>query len=65
MDKHEARKQLESTTSFEFRDGGVVLRDLRLLNVVAALRRERADGAPEPSESGPSGERGRRVAASA
>lgn len=38
MDRHEARRRLERSTAFRFRDGGVVLRDVRLLRTVAALR---------------------------
>ena len=38
MDRCEARRRLERTTAFRFRDGGVVLRDVRLLRAVTALR---------------------------
>lgn len=40
MDRCEARRRLEQSSSFEFRDGGVLVRDLRVLSVVASLRRE-------------------------
>ena len=39
MDRCEARRLVEQTSSFEFRDGGVLVRDLRLLSAVASLRR--------------------------
>jgi hypothetical protein len=45
MDRDEARAMLERTTSFEFRDDRVVLRDLRLLSTVAAIRQQRAEAA--------------------
>jgi hypothetical protein len=38
---------LERTTSFEFRSDGVVVREVRLLNAIAALRQVHA---PEPRE---------------
>ncbi len=40
MDRCEARRRLERTTAFRFRDGGVVLRDVRLLRTVTVLRLE-------------------------
>ena len=40
MDRCEARRLLEQTSSFEFRYGGVLVRDLRLLSAVASLPRE-------------------------
>ncbi len=40
MDRCEARRRLERSTAFRFRGGGVVLRDVRLLRTVAALRLE-------------------------
>ncbi len=45
MDRCEARRLLEQTSSFEIRDGGVLVRDLRLLSAVASLRRESGEEA--------------------
>ena len=38
MERHHARALLERTTEFEFREGRVVVREVRLLNAVATLR---------------------------
>lgn len=39
MDRYEARRVLEQTSSFEFRDGCVLVRDLRLAGALASLAR--------------------------
>ncbi len=39
MDRYDALRLLEQTSSFEFRDGCVLVRELRLLSAVASLPR--------------------------
>ena len=50
MDRSQARALLERTTSFEFRSGKVVVRDVRLLNAIAAVRHGSTTDAHDRSE---------------
>ncbi len=47
MDRSQARALLERTTAFEFSSEQVVVREVRLLNTIAALRHA---GATDPRE---------------
>jgi len=50
MDRCQARALLERTTSFEFRSEQVVVREVRLLNAIAALRHTSAADPRERAE---------------
>ncbi len=50
MDRCQARALLERTTSFEFSSDRVVVREVRLLNAIAALRHGHATEPRERTE---------------